>query len=682
MRSETALQAIAPQAITEAAALKTLRLVLQCPDATWTCEGQKNAVMATLNVQRDVLCVMATGAGKTMQVILASLLQPTYATVVVLPLKALVQDYSRRLTELKIPFQVWSTVGNEFVALNDTSNLILVMIDQAQKDVFTQVITHYHDRSKYSVKRWIFDEAHYAFTSANFRPSLTNLQNLRAILPVQFVLMSGTIPPATTAVLQKSYALMSTFLEIRTDTLRPELQYIIAPFVETHKDLCNRVAKYVDFYTSEFRSEDRGLIYCDTKASLTELKKTLGFPSYQGGSDANKERRDILDQQRQLAHTSWIAGDTSQWLLCTSAFAAGVDYAHVRVTIIAGTPREMINAQQECGRAARDKLHAVAIIIPWADNQMWSSSKSPHTGIEEMHNLIYESHYGREACIRFMLSNFNDGVGTTCADLPDAAYCSNCFLVEPNEAPPLTFHHYHYSSRLLIHDISAKKRSAEQAEREDKEIENNTQIHHHESKKHKVQHVEVAETADEPIVTNDSVEAAHINSRRQKARRAQDTIHIISTLKAILEQFKNTCLWCDWVNKTEHHPLDKCETGQRRKGAYFDWKKFIRYERHTTSTSEHPNMCFYCGVPQIMNLHSTFQSGPEHCQWKDIILPVLWKVCEQEDVFQDAKEEFSQNWQDSKAFARWLSQRTISCIPNTIHLFIWYMTECRVDRAV
>jgi superfamily II DNA helicase RecQ len=47
------------------------------------------------------------------------------------------------------------------------------------------------------------------------------------------------------------------------------------------------------------------------------------------------------DKDQQDMHQSWINGG-DQIMVCTSAFGAGNDYAHVRVVTHAGSPMEMV----------------------------------------------------------------------------------------------------------------------------------------------------------------------------------------------------------------------------------------------------------------------------------------------------------------------------------------------------
>ena len=96
------MQPIEAVSVTEVQALNKLREVLHKSSAEWSCPGQKRSVMAVLNGTADVVSIMATGSGKTMLVLLPVLLEPHLITVVIVPLKALLMDYSRRLDNFGI----------------------------------------------------------------------------------------------------------------------------------------------------------------------------------------------------------------------------------------------------------------------------------------------------------------------------------------------------------------------------------------------------------------------------------------------------------------------------------------------------------------------------------------------------------------------------------------------------
>ena len=76
-------------------ALTKMQEVLQDPSIGWTCVEQREAMMAVLQRETDVVAILPTGGGKSMLAIVPSLLETHMATVLVVPLNSLIMDYER-----------------------------------------------------------------------------------------------------------------------------------------------------------------------------------------------------------------------------------------------------------------------------------------------------------------------------------------------------------------------------------------------------------------------------------------------------------------------------------------------------------------------------------------------------------------------------------------------------------
>lgn len=639
----------------EEQALSCVRHILDDSQASWTCDGQRLAVMATLNRSQDVVSILATNAGKTMQVLVPTKLEPLVATVVVLPLKALIQDYSRRLKDLKIPYETWSTTGNMDTPLQGYCNLILVMIDQAQKPAFARAITNYHDRSPYKVGRWVFEEAHYALTASNFRASFQHLDELRAVLPVQFVLLSGTIPPQSLSELKQVFGLASQVQVIRTCTARPELQYLLDSPVNSKEAMLSRLEKYVKTYSTGFRPRDRGLIYCDTLSLLNLVTTKFGCPGYHGGSSSNREEQKTLEIQRESAYNQWIKG-TSQWMACTTAFAAGCDCSHVRTVIMAGSCHSLIDIEQQFDRGGRDRQHAVAAFIPWRFPFIPADSSAAHTGSQVLHNLLYQPQPGREGCLRYGLTKFNDGEGTACNDLPDAERCSRCHPLNLSEAlPQLTFKAHFYSSPLITPPLITPPLITPPP-------------------------MTTATSRKRPLILspdeNDNITEAHHASKKRKAERAKTLPAAVQQLQDALLVFEGNCATCDFFVTQDAHAFKLCKSlDKKEKGAYFDFKKTIQYPSYASKKPGQHNVCFRCGVPQIKDIHDTFDKEGETCLYPDVIVPTLFLIFHADHSRAALEAHFGQTWASHTEFGAWLGQNGEGLFTNSIWAFIWYICK-------
>ncbi|KAI5980627.1 P-loop containing nucleoside triphosphate hydrolase protein, partial [Pisolithus albus] len=157
--------------------------------ANWISSQQRDAVLAVARWTTDVIALLKTGGGKSMLAIIPALLNPLEGIVVTLPLKSLMDDWKRRLTDLGIPYQEY-THG----PLKTDTNVILVSADRSMLPGWTQALAEVNEVMK--VTRLVFDEAHLTLASQNFRPSMRRAAELR-ILPMQIILLSGTVPPSS-----------------------------------------------------------------------------------------------------------------------------------------------------------------------------------------------------------------------------------------------------------------------------------------------------------------------------------------------------------------------------------------------------------------------------------------------------------------------------------------------------
>ncbi|KAK2462988.1 hypothetical protein APHAL10511_004975 [Amanita phalloides] len=190
--------------------------------AKWTGKEQREAVKALLALEKDVIVALRTGGGKTAIAILPSMVENGY-TVIVVPLVSLMDDWRRRLDEFGLPYEHFQGQGSP--ELKGHANIILVSSDVAKYDHWKKCITRLNTQRP--VLRMVVDEAHYYFTDVQFRThAMANSFTLRH-MPMQVVLLSGTIPPNAEAYLNGQFVLKEP-IKIRSLSARLEIEYIRA----------------------------------------------------------------------------------------------------------------------------------------------------------------------------------------------------------------------------------------------------------------------------------------------------------------------------------------------------------------------------------------------------------------------------------------------------------------------
>ncbi|KAF7791217.1 hypothetical protein EIP86_002231 [Pleurotus ostreatoroseus] len=512
-----------------------------------------------------------------MLILLPAVLDLQHTTVVVLPLRALLNDLVRRLKSLDVRHEVWIPNSYSNQPLQPDINLVLVSIENAQKPMFKTALSVHHQH--HPITRIVFDEVHEAITAFTY-----------------------------------------------------QLQYIIEPPQASLKALNTRVGTLVEIYSAQFRPEDRGLIYVEKKTTSQELAKLIGIPRYEGGDTMN-------DEERIKAYNEWINGG-EHWMVCTSAFSAGIDCRTVRVVIHAGGPYTITGLAQQFGRGGRDGLHALGIIVPLAF-PLWqhpiTNVAADHTGEKLMQNILFGPSTGHDACIRFQLSHFLDGIGVACADALTVAQCNRCSSIL-DIPPPLT-HAPHTFDNVLINNSLQPKRVAEDD------------------------------------ITPTDFTTLHVAAKKQKTDRLQTTNTLDNTLEALFKQWKGTCLCCLHLTPSRivvDHTFFQCpHLTHTQRTDYRGLRKFIKITYPSSNHGRVPKVCFKCGVPQVNKLHDTFGQGA--CEYEDLVYPTMWLVFTTPSLKHDAEQHFQQEWADSKSFGAWLSASDNNNLPNFIGLWQWRM---------
>ncbi|KAJ3506845.1 hypothetical protein NLJ89_g6639 [Agrocybe chaxingu] len=369
-------------------ALQHLKRLVGDPDAQWKCPEQKLATVAMLELRQDVIAVMATSSGKSMIAILPSLVEHNKITVLILPLRALMLDFSTKLRRMNVPFEVYEPSR----PLQGSFNLILVSADYAKTDGWRQSIARINQ--KRPVVRQIFDEAHIPPTAEHYRAALEQMSDIRCSFPCQIGLLSATITPLLEKRLIKDYC-MNDVLVLRTCTNRPELQYEWLPRTSS-EELPSLVRQQVAQLVKT--PKDRGLIFVPTKVIGEAIAEELGYPFFYSTPD--------VEEQKGI-YGSWVQG-TTPTIVCTSAFGTGNDNPHVCLVIHAGTPYELIEFIQEVSRGGRDHQPATCVLLPTVTRNVPEdlAESEDFSGRRPMADLLK----GDEICIRAAVMYYIDGV--------------------------------------------------------------------------------------------------------------------------------------------------------------------------------------------------------------------------------------------------------------------------------
>lgn len=304
-------------------------------------DGQEQIVDALLD-GRDALCIMPTGAGKSMCYQIPALLFDG-VTIVVSPLISLMKDQVGSLVQSGVPAAYINSSLSYPQFLRVLSNVEhgkYKIIYVAPERLLTDGILDTCKKIKISMVA--VDEAHCVSQwGQDFRPSYLKIISFVESLANRPIIGAFTAT-ATNDVkedIKKILRLENPF-EITTGFDRPNLFFGVIK--SSSKD-----EKLIDLIRE--RGDRSGIVYCATRKnveSVCELLCDNGFSAarYHAGLDEYERRKNQED----------FVFDRKNIMVATNAFGMGIDKSNVTYVIHYNMPKNIESYYQEAGRAGRD----------------------------------------------------------------------------------------------------------------------------------------------------------------------------------------------------------------------------------------------------------------------------------------------------------------------------------------
>lgn len=313
-------------------------------------DGQEQIVDALLD-GRDALCIMPTGAGKSMCYQIPALLFDG-VTIVVSPLISLMKDQVGSLVQSGVPAAYINSSLSYPQFLRVLSNvehgkykIIYVAPERLLTDGFLDTC------KKIKISMVAVDEAHCVSQwRQDFRPSYLKIISFVESLANRPIVGAFTAT-ATNDVkkdIKKILRLENPF-EITTGFDRPNLFFGVIK--SSSKD-----EKLIDLIRE--RGDRSGIVYCATRKnveSVCELLCDNGFSAarYHAGLDEYERRKNQED----------FVFDRKNIMVATNAFGMGIDKSNVTYVIHYNMPKNIESYYQEAGRAGRDGGEADCILL-------------------------------------------------------------------------------------------------------------------------------------------------------------------------------------------------------------------------------------------------------------------------------------------------------------------------------
>lgn len=313
-------------------------------------DGQEEVVAAVL-AGKDVLCVMPTGAGKSLCYQLPALRRDG-VTLVVSPLISLMQDQVDSLTKRgveaaeinsSVPLEVQEAAMDR--AAKGELKLLYVAPERFRNERFRRRI------AAVGVSLVAVDEAHcISQWGHDFRPDYRRIgQALEGLGAPQVLALTATAPPDVQDDVCVQLALREPERFVR-GIVRGNLAYDVMRV--RGKDAKDRALSSM--------VEDGGatLIYCATRKEVDRVHGAL----VADGLDARRYHAGLDPEERQQGQDAFLSG-SCDLMVATNAFGMGVDRPDIRRVVHYAIPKTIEAYVQETGRAGRDGEDAECVLL-------------------------------------------------------------------------------------------------------------------------------------------------------------------------------------------------------------------------------------------------------------------------------------------------------------------------------
>ncbi len=334
----------------------------------YTSSAQKIMIDTVLNMPEGttLLSCMATGQGKSLIGLLPQYYYGRGLTVIVVPTISLAIDQADSAKEYFEEKKVVAYHGGlshiekceTRRLINENELSILYTSPEAimNSDLKT-ILLKAAERKK--LETLIIDEAHIVHDwGQQFRTEFQFLGVYRKKLldssqgSLRTILLSATYTDEAVDVLKRLFSEQGKYIEVRGDSLRPEIQYY-SKKVKNNNEKIDKFKEILPLLPKPM------ILYVTLPKTAIELKEKLESWGYFNLETFTGE---LNSEKREEIISRWN-DNKIDIMIATSAFGMGVDKKDVRTVLHLSIPESLNRFYQEVGRGGRDGLPSISLII-------------------------------------------------------------------------------------------------------------------------------------------------------------------------------------------------------------------------------------------------------------------------------------------------------------------------------